>query len=150
MQLLLLLASLAAGPPTVYVELSADARGSAADHRPPCGAVDQTNIHGDSEVPRAPLRTTDGHEMLRWRHLFVGKNPVFVYMYESLYGSPPQLFFNEIAGFETNSRPCLLKYDTLCHPNVIVRWAFASKYYLITFFASNSIFPRVEGPSDVR
>ena len=36
-------------------------------------------------------------------------------------GQPPQLFFNEIAGFETSSRSYLLKYGASCHPDVIVR-----------------------------
>ena len=45
----------------------------------------------------------------------------------SFYGSPPQLFFNETAGFETSSRLCLLKYGALCHADVIARWSFVSK-----------------------
>ena len=48
---------------------------------------------------------------------------------ESFYGSPPQLFFNEIAGFETSSRPFLLKYGYPRHPDVIVRQSFAYKKY---------------------
>ena len=47
---------------------------------------------------------------------------------DSFYGkSTPQLFFNEIAGFETISRPYLLRYGAPCHPDVIVRWSFANK-----------------------
>ena len=34
----------------------------------------------------------------------------------SFHGSPPQLFFNEIAGFEALSRPYLLKYGAPCRP----------------------------------
>ena len=42
--------------------------------------------------------------------------------YEAFYGSPhPQLFFNEIVGFETSSRPYLLKHGAPCHLDVIVR-----------------------------
>ena len=33
----------------------------------------------------------------------------------------PQLFSNEKAGFETNSRPYILKYGAPCHPAVVVR-----------------------------
>ena len=34
----------------------------------------------------------------------------------------PQLSFNDkIAGFETNTRSCLLKYGAPCHADVIVR-----------------------------
>ena len=40
---------------------------------------------------------------------------------ESFYGNPPQLFSNDIAGFETSSRPYILKYGAPCHPDVIVR-----------------------------
>ena len=32
---------------------------------------------------------------------------------------PPQLFLNEMAGFETSPRPYLLKYCARCHPDVI-------------------------------
>ena len=33
------------------------------------------------------------------------------------YGSPPQTFlYNEITGFETGSRPYILKYGAPCHP----------------------------------
>ena len=39
---------------------------------------------------------------------------------KSFYGkAPPQLFFNEIVGFETSSRRCLHKSGAPCHPNVI-------------------------------
>ena len=47
--------------------------------------------------------------------------------YESFYGSPPQLLFNEIAGFETSSQPYLLKFHAPCHRDVIVRLSFAKK-----------------------
>ena len=43
---------------------------------------------------------------------------------ESFYGSPPQLFFNDIASFETSSRSYLLKYGVPRHhtlPDVIDR-----------------------------
>ena len=40
---------------------------------------------------------------------------------ESYYGSPPQLFFNEIAGFKTSSRSYLLKYGVPRHPDVTDR-----------------------------
>ena len=53
---------------------------------------------------------------------------------ESCYGSPPQLFLNEIAGFETSSRPYLLKYGAPCPPDVIVRRSIANKKYMETFF----------------
>ena len=39
----------------------------------------------------------------------------------------PKLFFNEIAGFETNSRQYLLKYGAPCHLDLIVPTPFASK-----------------------
>ena len=35
--------------------------------------------------------------------------------------APPILLYNEAAGFETNSLPCLLTYGALCHPDVMVR-----------------------------
>ena len=38
----------------------------------------------------------------------------------SFYGSPLNFLFNDIAGFETSSRPYLLKYGALCLPDVIV------------------------------
>ena len=34
---------------------------------------------------------------------------------------PPQLFFNEIAGFKTSSRTYYLKYGALCHPDATIR-----------------------------
>ena len=48
---------------------------------------------------------------------------VFLPRKESFYGSPPppQLSFNEIAGFETGIRPYLPEYGAPCHPDVIVR-----------------------------
>ena len=46
---------------------------------------------------------------------------------ESFYGSPPQHFFNETAGFETSSRRYLLKYGVPCHPDVMVRLCFSNK-----------------------
>ena len=41
--------------------------------------------------------------------------------WESFFDSPPQLFFNEIAGFEISSRLYLLKYGALGRLDVIVR-----------------------------
>ena len=53
--------------------------------------------------------------------------------------SPPQHFFDEIAGFETSFRPYLLKHGAPCPPDVIVRQSFANKivqYDQIVFFIS--------------
>ena len=57
---------------------------------------------------------------------------------------PPQLFFNEIDGFETASQPYLLKYGAPCRPDVIVRRAFANMnmcedgFFIASFLASTS------------
>ena len=48
-------------------------------------------------------------------------------LFESFYGSPPQLFFNKIAGLKTSFGPVFLKNDAPCHPDVIVRSPFANK-----------------------
>ena len=48
-------------------------------------------------------------------------------LFESYYGSPPRLFLNEMAGLETSSRPCLLKFDAPCHRHVTVQPSFAQK-----------------------
>ena len=63
---------------------------------------------------------------------------------ESFYGSPPNISLTEIAGFETSSRPYILKYGAPCHPNMIVPLSFAKikacgDYLLIAaFVVSNS------------
>ena len=65
---------------------------------------------------------------------------------ESYYGSPPQLFVNEIAGVATSSRPYPLKYgDPLPprRPDFIVRWSFAHKN-ICEDCIFRSILPRVE------
>ena len=43
------------------------------------------------------------------------------YLDESFYGSPPQSFFDKIAGFENSPRPLLPKYAAPCHPDVIAQ-----------------------------
>ena len=58
---------------------------------------------------------------------------------------PPQLFFNEIAGSETGSRPHLLKYGAPCHPDVIIRSSFANKKVDECVFFICAL-PRVEQP----
>ena len=63
---------------------------------------------------------------------------------ESFYGSPPQLFFTEIADFETSSRLYLLKCGAPCHLDVIFRWPFATKdihediFFVALFLVSRS------------
>ena len=48
-------------------------------------------------------------------------------------------FFNEIAGFETSSRPYLRKYGVSFHPDVTVRQSFANKKKLkVVFFIAYS------------
>ena len=44
--------------------------------------------------------------------------------WKSFYAEPPPLFLNENAGFETNSRPYVLKYDAPCHPDVDIPYLF--------------------------
>ena len=41
--------------------------------------------------------------------------------------APPQLFFDETAGFETSSWPYLRRHGAPCHPYIIVRYSFANK-----------------------
>ena len=52
----------------------------------------------------------------------------------------PQLFFSEIAGFETNAWPYLLEYGVPCHPDVIVRYSVANKKMHADFLFIASLF----------
>ena len=76
--------------------------------RPPSRPHPLLIIHGDvyyfvAEFFRARTRTTIEVALLSHSTL------------------TPQLFLNEIAGFETSPRPYLLKYGAFRHPDVIGR-----------------------------
>ena len=64
---------------------------------------------------------------------------------QSLYGiaPPPQHFFTEIAGFETSSRPCLLKDGAPSDPDVIVRTPFPNNKHALKFRFHTAL-PRAE------
>ena len=64
---------------------------------------------------------------------------------ESFYGSTPNIS-SEIAGFETSSRPYLLKYGAPCRPDVIVGRSIANKKTHGDIFFITCMLPRVEQP----
>ena len=56
-----------------------------------------------------------------------GQDRLFHLAFESFYDTPPQLLFNEVAGFKTSSRSYLPRYGVPRHPDTIDRWAFEHK-----------------------
>ena len=50
-----------------------------------------------------------------------GPSILFFPSLKSFYGSPPNISFNNTAGFKTSGQPYLLKYGAPCPPDVIVR-----------------------------